>query len=146
MLKNVLVLIPLLPFQWHLRTCLKHEHTPSAIRTTDWRNKLINSVCSRRDTLCHGIETPAQQNCQQTGGLKLTKVLEAVNKQFEGILSEPLYCVAIKLDARYKDRYFDADREQGLREMLHTQLDKMEKDTVTVCTEKERHRTDRSET
>jgi hypothetical protein len=35
----------------------KHEHTPSAIRSTDWRNKLINCVCSRRDTLCHGIET-----------------------------------------------------------------------------------------
>ena len=27
LLKNVLVFIPLLPFQWHLKTCLKHEHT-----------------------------------------------------------------------------------------------------------------------
>jgi hypothetical protein len=42
----------------------KHEHTPSAIRTTDLRNKLINSISSRRDTLCHGIEMPAQQNCR----------------------------------------------------------------------------------
>ena len=49
-------------------------------------------------------------------GLKLTKVLEAVNKQFGGILSEPLYCGATMLVARYKDRYFDADKKQGLRE------------------------------
>ena len=50
------------------------------------------------------------------------------------------------LDARYKDCYFDADKKQGLREMLQTQLDKMEKDTVTVHTEEERPRTDRDET
>ena len=37
-----------------------------------------------------------------------TKVLEAVNK-----LSEPLYCVATMLDARYKDRYFDTDKKEG---------------------------------
>ena len=59
LLKNVLVLIPLLPFQWHLRRCLKHEHPPSAMQTTDWRNKLINCVCSRRDALCHGIGASA---------------------------------------------------------------------------------------
>jgi hypothetical protein len=41
----------------------KHKHTPGSIRTTDWRNKLINCVYSRRDTVCHGIETPAQLNC-----------------------------------------------------------------------------------
>jgi hypothetical protein len=69
MLKNMLVIIPLLPYQWHLRTWLKHEHTTSASLTTDWRNKLINCICSRRDTLCHGTETPAQQNCWQTVGL-----------------------------------------------------------------------------
>jgi hypothetical protein len=47
----VLVLIPLLPFQWHLRTCLKlgNMNTPSSNRTTDLRNKL-NDACSRRDT------------------------------------------------------------------------------------------------
>ena len=50
------------------------------------------------------------------------------------------------LDAMYKGRYFDADKKQGLREMLHTQLDKMEMDTVTVCTEEERLQTDRAET
>ena len=49
---------------------------------------------------------------------------EAVNKRIGGILSEPLYSIATMLDARYKDRYFDADKKQGLREMLHTQLDK----------------------
>jgi hypothetical protein len=60
----VLVLIPLLLFQWHLRTCLQHEHTHFSIWTTDSRNKLINCVCSRHDILGHGIETPAQQNCR----------------------------------------------------------------------------------
>jgi hypothetical protein len=50
------------------------------------------------------------------------------------------------LDARNRDRYFDADKKQGLREMLQRQLDKMETDTVTVCTEEERLRTDRAET
>jgi hypothetical protein len=50
------------------------------------------------------------------------------------------------LDVRYKDRYFDADKKQGLREMLQTELDKMEMDTVTVCTEGERPWTDRAKT
>jgi hypothetical protein len=51
------------------------------------------------------------------------------------------------LDARYKDRYFDADKKQGLRVcMLQTQLDKMETDTVTVRTEEERPWTNRAET
>jgi hypothetical protein len=78
-------------------------------------------------------------------GLKLTKVPEAVNKKFGCILSEPVYCVATMLGAKYKDHYFDADKKQGLREMLHTQLDKMETDTVTVHTEEERPQTDRAE-
>ena len=43
----------------------KPEHTPS---TTDLSNKLINCVCSRHDTLCHDIETPAQQNCRHRPG------------------------------------------------------------------------------
>jgi hypothetical protein len=47
--------------------------------------------------------------------------------------------------ARYKDRYFKADKKQGLHEMLHTPLDKMETDTVIVRTEEERPRTDRAE-
>ncbi|XP_071217621.1 myosin light chain 3, skeletal muscle isoform-like isoform X1 [Salvelinus alpinus] len=50
------------------------------------------------------------------------------------------------LDAMYKNRYFDADKKQCLREILHTLLDKMETDTVTVRTEEERPRTDRAET
>ena len=54
-----------------------------------------------------------------------------------------LYCVATMLDARYEDLYFDADNKQGLCEMLDTQLDKMETDTVR--TEEERPRTDRAE-
>jgi hypothetical protein len=54
-----------------------------------------------------------------------------------------LYCVATMLDAMCKDIYFDADKKQRLREMLHTHLDKMETDTVTVRTEEERPQTDR---
>ena len=48
-------------------------------------------------------------------GVKTLKcsLQEAVNKQFGGILSVPLYCVATMLDARYKGRYFDADKKQG---------------------------------
>jgi hypothetical protein len=57
-----------------------------------------------------------------------------------------LYCVATMLDAMYMDRYFDADKKQGLREMLQTLLEKMEMDTVTVGTEEERPRADRAET
>ena len=53
-----------------------------------------------------------------------------MNKRIGGILSEPLYCVSTLLDARYKDRYFDGDEKRGLHEMLHTQLDKIETDTV----------------
>ena len=67
-----------------------------------------------------------------------------MNKRFGGILSESLYCVVTLLDARYKDLYFDADKKQGLREMLQTQLHKMETDTVTVRTEEERPQTDRA--
>ena len=37
-------------------------------------------------------------------------------------------------------------RQTGLREMLHTQLDKLEMDTVTVPTEEERPQTDRAQT
>ena len=35
-----------------------------------------------------------------------------------------------------------ADKKQGLREMLHTPLDKMETDTLTVHTEEEKPWTD----
>ena len=83
--------------------------------------------------------------------MRLKLLPEAVNKRFGAILSEPLYCVATMPDAMYKDPYFDADKTQGLREMLQTQLDKMEMDTVTVDTDEEdprqkRPRTDRVET
>ena len=50
------------------------------------------------------------------------------------------------LDGWYMYRFFDADKKQVLREMLKTQLDKMETDSVTVHTEEERPQTDRAET
>ena len=57
-----------------------------------------------------------------------------------------LYSVAPMLNAMYMDCYFDADKKQGLCKMLHTQLDKMETDTVTVRTKEDRPWTDRAET
>ena len=95
----------------------RHKHTPSSIRATDWRNKLINCVCSRRDTLCHGIDTPGRQNCRH-------RLWTRDSVEFSNV-SPP-----------YKALYLDADK-QGLHEML---------DTVTVLTEEERPRTDRAET
>ena len=50
------------------------------------------------------------------------------------------------LDARYKDRYFDAGKKQGLCEIVPTQLDKKETDTVTVRTEEEDPRQKRPRT
>lgn len=41
--------------------------------------------------------------------------------------SEPLYSVATMLDARYKDSYFDADKKQGLPDMLQTQLNNIKR-------------------
>ena len=38
----------------HFNVIWEHEHIPSS--TTDLRNKLINCVCCRHFTLCHGIE------------------------------------------------------------------------------------------
>ena len=98
---------------WNLNTLV------SSIRPTDLRNKLLNCPCSRRDTLRHGIETSAQQNCPHR-----------------------LWTIDSMLDAMYKDRCFNADKKQGLREMLHTQLDKMKKD----CVHRGRGATDRDET
>lgn len=61
------------------------------------------------------------KNANTGRGVNLkSTLLEAVNKRFGSILSEPLYCVDNMLDARYKDRYFDADKKQGLRDMLDT--------------------------
>jgi hypothetical protein len=52
------------------------------------------------------------------------------------------------LDVWYKDHYFDADK-QGLREMLHTQLDNLKTHSDrgnTQRTEEKRPWTDRAET
>ncbi|KAK6312450.1 hypothetical protein J4Q44_G00181140 [Coregonus suidteri] len=87
------------------------------------------------------LKSLPNQSTDTDRGVRTCKstLLEAVNKRFCGILSEPLYCVATKLDARYKDRYFDAHKKQGLGEMLQTQLDKMETDTVTASPRKRNH-------
>ena len=101
MLKNVLVLIPLLPF----KKCLKLGNMNTRLVSFEQL-----TAASAADTLCHGIETSAQQNCpHRRWGYNLGRE--------QAILSEPLYCVTTMLDASYKDRYFDADK-QGLREML----------------------------
>ena len=110
-------------FKWHEN--MLERNTPSSIRTTDSRNNL-NCVCSRHDTLCHGIETPAQQN--PTVSLQLTcksTLQEAVNKRFGGILSELLNCVASMLGTR------TATSMQTNRVYVKcsTQLDEMETDS-----------------
>lgn len=84
---------------------------------------------------CHDIESPAQQKCRQKVGLTWkSTLLEAVNERVVAFCLS-LYWVATMLDVRYKGRYFDVDNKQGLREMLHAQLEKMEKVTATVHTE-----------
>ncbi|CAB1317071.1 unnamed protein product [Coregonus sp. 'balchen'] len=125
--------------------------TPSAHQSTlkpeptQLTENVIPSVMALKRLLNKTADTDrGVKTCEST-------LLEAVNKRFGGILSEPLYCVATMLDARYKDHYFDADKKQCLREMLQSQLDKMETDTVTVHTKEEdprqkRPRTDRAET
>ena len=66
--KNVLILKPLLPLKWHLRTCLKHEHAPFEQLTQE-----MSSTASTVEVMAswHGSETPAQQNCRHTVRLKL---------------------------------------------------------------------------
>ena len=49
-------------------------------------------------------------------------------------------------EAMYYHRYIDADKKQRLCEMLHTQVEERETDTVTVCTKEERPWTERAET
>ena len=57
-------------------------------------------------------------------GVKTTKtaLLDAVNKRFDQIECDPMFCIATLLDARYKDRYFDEDVKQRARAILHAHL------------------------
>ncbi|XP_039602103.1 zinc finger BED domain-containing protein 4-like [Polypterus senegalus] len=55
---------------------------------------VLKRVLSRRNESDEGIRT-----------MKIT-LLEAVNRRFKDVESEPLYAVATLLDPRYKDRYF----------------------------------------
>ncbi|KAJ8349041.1 hypothetical protein SKAU_G00276300 [Synaphobranchus kaupii] len=57
-------------------------------------------------------------------GVKTTKtaLLEAVNKRFDQIESDPIFCIATSLDPRYKDWYFDEDVKQRLRAILDAHL------------------------
>ena len=64
-------------------------------------------------------------------GIKTAKrtLLDAVNRRFADIQSEPLYCVATLLDARYKDRYFDRENKHRAHDMLRAAVDKLELET-----------------
>ncbi|RXN15512.1 zinc finger BED domain-containing 4-like protein [Labeo rohita] len=55
-------------------------------------------------------------------GVKTAKktLLEAVNKRFQDIESNPLYGIATILDPRFKDHYFDDEKRQDVREMVQT--------------------------
>lgn len=57
-------------------------------------------------------------------GVKTTKtsLLEAVNRRFDQIQYDPMFCIATYLDPRYKDRYFDEDVKQRAREILEAHL------------------------
>lgn len=57
-------------------------------------------------------------------GVKTTKtsLLEAVNKRFDQIEYDPIFCIATLLDPRYKDRYFDEDVKKRARATLETHL------------------------
>lgn len=58
-------------------------------------------------------------------GVKTTKttLLEAINKRFDQIEFDPIYSIATTLDPRYKDRYFDGDAKQRVRDLIHAQLE-----------------------
>ena len=51
-------------------------------------------------------------------------LLEAVNERFGSAFSEPLYYLAMILDCRYKDRYFDVTKQVTVN-MLQQQVDKI---------------------
>ncbi len=57
-------------------------------------------------------------------GVKTTKIvlLEAVNKRFNQIQSDSIFCIATSLDTRYKDRYLDEDVKQCARATLEAHL------------------------
>lgn len=64
-------------------------------------------------------------------------LLKAVNDRFHGAQCEPLFSIATMLDARYKDRYFDADKKRSAPDLLLTVLDEMNDGTGSAhtCTE-----------
>ena len=51
-----------------------------------------------------------------------TSLLEAVNKRFDQIEYDPMFCIATCLDLRFKDSYFDEDVKQRAQEILDAHL------------------------
>ncbi|XP_049925075.1 zinc finger BED domain-containing protein 4-like [Epinephelus moara] len=64
---------------------------------------------------------------EQDKGVRTAKrtLLEAVSDRFSCVQGEPLYAIANIVDARYKDRYFDADKKEGARNMLLKVVEEM---------------------
>ena len=50
-----------------------------------------------------------QADTQHSVKTAKTALLEAVNKRFNLLEYDPMFCIATLLDPRYKDRYFDKD-------------------------------------
>ena len=63
-----------------------------------------------------------QADTQHSVKTAKTALLEAVNKRFNLLEYDPMFCIATLLDPRYKDRYFDKDVKQHARAILEAHL------------------------
>ncbi|KAK0134575.1 hypothetical protein N1851_029814 [Merluccius polli] len=72
--------------------------------------RAVRRLLSKQTDTDHGVKTTK------------TTLLEAVNKRFDQIECDPMFCIATLLDARYKDRYFDEDVKQRAQAILHAHL------------------------
>lgn len=59
-------------------------------------------------------------------GVKTTKtaLLDAVNKRFASIESDPMFCISTLLDPRYKDCFFEEDAKARIRVEVAAQLER----------------------
>ena len=100
MLMNMLVVIPLLPFQWHLRTFVKLGNMKTLLAPFEQlTGEISSSTVSAADVI--------------PSVMALKRLL---NKTSHTGCEQVI--VTTMLDARYKDRYFGEDKKQGLLEML----------------------------
>lgn len=82
---------------------------------------VIPSVVALKRLLSKAADTDSVRRVRTTKNT----LLEAVNQRFGSAFSEPFYYLAMILDPRYKDRYFDTVTKQAAVNMLQKQVDKM---------------------